>query len=72
VAEDIGNALPTVSGTRITQTTCKAYAMTSDEGMDDQVTSYRPALSEAAERAHGKVKKYEIRKKAPRGLRPAR
>jgi hypothetical protein len=46
--------------------------MTWDEVMDDPVATYRPALSEAAERAHGKVKKFEIRNKATRGLRPAR
>jgi hydrogenase large subunit len=63
VQQFLGHASP--------ETTRKAYAMTWDEVMDDQVATYRPALSEAAERAHGKVKKFESRKKAPRGLRPA-
>jgi integrase len=63
VQQFLGHASP--------ETTRKAYAMTWDEVMDDQVATYRPALSEAAERAHGKVKKFEIRKKAPRGLQPA-
>jgi hypothetical protein len=61
VQQFLGHASP--------ETTRKAYAMTWDEVMDNQVATYRPALSEAAERAHGKVKKYEIRKKALRGLR---
>ena len=63
VQQFLGHASP--------ETTRKAYAMTWDEVMDDQVATYRPALSEAAERARGKVKKFESRKKAPRGLRPA-
>jgi integrase/recombinase XerD len=64
VQQFLGHASP--------ETTRKAYAMTWDEVLDDQVATYRPALSEAAERARGKVKKFEIRKKAPHGLRPVR
>jgi hypothetical protein len=49
--------VPQFLGHTSPETTRKAYAMTWDEVMDDQVATYRPALSEAAERAHGKVKK---------------